>query len=156
MFIRNFARWAVMGSIAAVAACGSSSDSETSPSPGSSADSQLVWTTVVTQNEDGSENVYSYQLTVAEMQAELQARQAMVDALASGKVQQPISQDTGCAAQSMWLYDGANLSGNRICFRYSGPANLNNYGWGTKVRSYWAGESWGSLDNNAGFICCSN
>ncbi|MBI3200750.1 MAG: hypothetical protein HYZ29_04335 [Myxococcales bacterium] len=90
------------------------------------------------------------------MTAELEARQAMVDALKSGKVQQPISQDTGCAGPSMWLYDGANLTGNRICFRYSGSVNLNNYGWGTKVRSYWAGESWGSLDNATVVACCGN
>lgn len=156
MFVRKCARWTVMGSIAVLAACGGAPDSESTPPPTSSADQELFWTTVVTQNEDGTEEVYSYQLTAAEMRAELEARQAMVDALASGKVQQPISQDTGCAGPSMWLYDGTYLTGNRICFRYSGAANLNNYGWGTKVRSYYSGESGGSLDNNAAVICCAD
>jgi hypothetical protein len=125
-----------------LAGCGA--DQSNMPGPGE------VTETAVHLNPDGTETV-----TTRIIKEGATSGVKSVDGLA-----QRIGSDSACAAADMWLYDGTNLTGNRICFFGAGTVQLGNYqrlacfrsgfnwtcaylNWGQAVRSYYSGNSGG-------------
>jgi hypothetical protein len=110
--------------------------------------SQVFYTeTVVSKNPDGTTEVRTRQISLADEIAENALREAIA---AGAPVRNTMGYDSGCAGTSNWLYDQTGLTGNRICFNF--PAyqcdrnNLNLYARGPTFscngRTYqplWAG-----------------
>lgn len=132
----------------------------------------LITETVVSVDAEGKEVVTSRLITQAEADRQVRARLSPVGPAAAGEgvgeAQQAITADGGCAGASLWLQDGPNQTGNRICFARSLPTNdgasLSSYcrtghlvpgypryswvcdsSWSGAVRSFWAGADNGTF-----------
>lgn len=111
--------------------------------------------TVVHLHGDAPPEVVTTRISAEIAAAEVEARAARaasgVDVHANELAPQGITNDTSCAGASLWINDGANQSGNRICFYGSGQADLSSFchisfrgaclsSWAGAARSYWAGS----------------
>jgi hypothetical protein len=154
----------VLGMVVVGGCAGESGQSEESTGDEGEA---LVSETVVSVDAEGKEQVTSRLITQAEADRVLAARVARQQAAAAGvgEAQEALTTDTGCAGASLWLQDGTNQSGNRICFARSVPVNdgasLSSYcrlrhASGSGIYSYWICDAtwsgavrsfWGGVDN---------
>ncbi|AKV00961.1 hypothetical protein AKJ09_07624 [Labilithrix luteola] len=71
--------------------------------------------TMVTVKEDGTLDIKTRPITLAEEIAEREIREAQAAGI---PMQKTFSVDPGCAGSSEWLYDGNNLTGNRVCISH--------------------------------------
>jgi hypothetical protein len=136
-----------------------------------------VFRTIVWLQPDGTSEVKTVEISRAQRQAEVAARQEMVQQRDSGSAiattTQALIVDPSCAGSSLWLFDDYNQTGsNELCF-FRNPAdppgeadNLGYYSvrycygysvlschyftWQGRVRSYWAGVSGGAFVDRAG------
>ncbi|HZS38253.1 MAG TPA: hypothetical protein VFF06_15555 [Polyangia bacterium] len=132
--------------------------------PDSSPDGASFNRTIVVLHPDGTQDVRTEQITVEQQQTEIAVRAQRLQQAASGVgvAQQALTQDTGCAGSSMWLFDQATLTGNEICFTGQGYANFSSYfdtcygtpprcnTWATSVRSFWSGFEGGYFIPSSG------
>lgn len=126
---------------------------------------KMVNRTIVHLNPDGTKEVKTVVISAAEQAADIEARTEMLARIAEARAQglgvaeEAISQDTGCAGSSLWLFDSTTTPANEICFHGAGSANLGDYwiyfplppydpgeSWSAHVRRYWPGSEAGSLD----------
>lgn len=125
-------------------------------------DDAVFTETVVELSPTGSQVVSTRPLTVGEARrdnarrAERSARPELAN----------IAADPGCSVAALWLYDRADGTGNRICFRGAGLTYLGWYWryadgawhtWAIGVGMVWSGESPGRLvgDTHTGSIDAS-
>lgn len=141
-----------------VAGCSSGAPESTGGSNGLP-NEQTIAETVVRQNDDGTVSVATYRISVAEAAAEVESRKQL--ALSAGKVKVESFQATtqgangNCTGGSLWLNEGPNQTGNRICFfknpNAAGTSNMDDYwfaDWavvGTNTQSWWAGSDPGGF-----------
>ncbi len=148
-------------------ACGQPSEEFSGPA-------EVFTSTVVELNSDGTITSRTDYVTHAQLAEEVHAREAAVankrdtpgrptevDAKA-----QAISRDGGCTQESVWLWDNYGQTGNRLCLRGIGTADLDSYFrtnlcavleprcwpmyWGRNVRSYWGGNAPGTFNGPGG------
>ena len=147
---------AVVGSAVVATGCSSSA-------PDTTDDESYVSQTIVTIDKDGKQSVRERVLTQRQARAEFEVAKglAVTPPNATGNVgstSEALTQDTGCAGSSLWLWDSTNQTGNELCFKADGAgyqaASLANYvrctgyfrgicvatsPWTQAIRSYWGG-----------------
>jgi len=148
-----------------VAACGGVEPGLGKPGDPGQDKEGTVSRTIVWLQSDGTAEVKTEEISRAQQQAEVAARQAMVQQKDSGSAigtaTQAVTVDPSCAPSSLWLFDDYNQTGaNELCFFYGdgGIAYLSDYStrycnptscffgnWRNSIRSYWAGLSGGML-----------
>ncbi len=138
------------------------------------ADDTTYTVTAVHLNPDGTQTVKYSTVTLTEQIREREARskEAADPSTANpdtdlGQARDAISQDTGCSAGDIWIYSGANLTGNMICFSGTGIADLCSYTelvfngihfyWCSVLQSYWSGYNpgWWQFDSTNDVSCAS-
>jgi hypothetical protein len=147
-----------------IAGCVASSDDEVVPQ---SADT--VQRTIVHVNADGTYEQTFETVTMAQHQAEIDARLALMEASrsATGVHSDIVALDASCAAADLWLFDQVNLGGRQLCmflrdessafldlgrflrFGPTGPIGT----WSDAVRSLWAGVTPGNLTACTPTLC---
>jgi hypothetical protein len=170
---------ALVAAVAGVCAIGCAGGDVASGAPGAP---DIIYRTIVQLAPDGSSTQTMEAITVAEQQAEIAARAALVETSRSGGGGKAHSQalptlgvDTGCAAADLWLFDQSNLAGNELCLfkaasddmawldlgtrcrtlRFClGPGDGTGT-WANEVRSLWAGADPGSLQSCTNTLCTS-
>lgn len=122
-------RYLALSFVCALTACGS-----TGPAPSAATDAQMVERTIVKLLPDGSEDVKTEQVTVAQQRREWAAREQRLHApeSAAGGVgvahEGLASLDSGCVGSSMWIFDSNDNSvgtppmNHEICFYKSSAA----------------------------------
>jgi hypothetical protein len=123
------------------------------------ADPETVTLTIVDLQPDGT-------FTVDERIITAEEQHALLDTKAGGHVDfaKPIARDTHCDGRSLWLFDDLGFTGNMLCLRGGGTVTLSSFAhhcwfgtrpgcasWSGRVQSLWAGESPGSVVNDAPF-----
>lgn len=151
------------------AGCAGGADDAAAADPDAASDG-LVHRTIVQAGPDGSLQPVYETITVAQQQAELAARAALVDAMRNGQHQPEalasLHSDAGCAGADLWLFDQANLAGNELCLFKSATddAAWLDLGticrgflclgrWSAAVHSLWAGSDPGSLQSCTNTLC---
>lgn len=67
-----------------------------------------------------------------------------------GEISSAIRVDKTCSWDSLWLFDGTNLTGSQLCVADTGILNLATQGWAGRVRSLWGSSGYGgSMMNTA-------
>lgn len=153
--------------VALGAGCASSGDDQP--------DESVVERTIVHRHADGTETVTTEEITVEQARAEVAARERAAIGT-TGQHTEAVTQDTGCAGASTWLWDSTGQTGREICFYSDGTygaggggfVNLGSYCrirrpvtingktlyfctayWSGAVRSYWAGSQGGYFEHSA-------
>jgi hypothetical protein len=125
--MKTFVKLATLAPLTALAvACAAPTDPQDSASevaPSTTLEAEAVspddvfTDTIVDVKEDGSYDIKTKLVTLAERQAEIKIREAIAAGI---PVERTLAWDSGCASSSHWLYDQPNtpLTANRICFRH--------------------------------------
>lgn len=105
-------------------------DAPAKSAPAASNDSEVAaldtvfMQTIVTMTEDGSEQVTSEPITLAQEIEENRIREMIADGI---RVPQTRALDSSCNGNSEWLYDQPSFVGNRICFSHPGDGSNRPY-----------------------------
>jgi hypothetical protein len=147
-----------------IAGCVASSDDEVVPQSAST-----VQRTIVRVNADGTYDQTFETVTMAQQQAEIDARLALIEASRSGAGVHSdiVALDASCAGSDLWLFDQVSLGGRQLCmflrdessafldlgqilrFGPTGPIGT----WSGAVRSLWAGVTPGNLTACTPTLC---
>jgi hypothetical protein len=123
-----------------LAACGAPPDGG-APTSGD----QTFTTTAVTIKSDGTFATHESTITLAQ---ELEERDRLATQGASGGSLRAETTFGTCAATDLWVFDGPNETGNRLCLMnaISVPPTMFPLwwiGWGGRVKSYRPGRDYG-------------
>lgn len=145
----SYARSLFFAVVATIAAAGCATDpvaGSPTPDDGDEPAGELITRTIVTLGADGVPQSHVETVTRAQQRAELAEREAAAARAAGHAAPAPrIARDTGCSGPALWLFSGPSLTGSQICFQGAGTLDLGTYGFGARVRSYWAGSDAGKL-----------
>jgi hypothetical protein len=114
--------------------------------------------TSVTIASDGTATSTVKRVTAEQIELENVERQRAIDLRAQG-IEPTETRDSSCAGADVWIFDGLNQSGNKICFTGSGTQLLINYcdfedgidctAWSYAAASVWGGSLTGSIAPNS-------
>ena len=160
--IRTIAFLSIIG--ISIAGCVADSDDEVAPQP-----ANTIQRTIVHVNADGTYEQTFETVTMAQHQAEVEARLALMEASrsATGTHSNIIALDNSCAASDLWLFDQVNLGGRQLCmflrdesFAFLDLGQIFRLGptgpigtWSGAVRSLWAGVTPGNLTACTPTLC---